>query len=192
MNNKSKVLFSSFKKEDPDFNFDEAVLNANKVWGKAFNWEYDAGECLRNSNNLEDCVVIGRIDDKPVCAAIIEYCDDKKLALISCIGAYPEKCGYGSLLMKDIIKNLKTSKITEVYFKIIRNNEAIRLEKFYSKFGFAKVNEDILFDLDPNLDRLLCLDLGWEYVMSRKLDLDIDLDIDLDLDLDITNLKIDS
>lgn len=28
-----QVLFSSFKKEDPDFNFDEAVLNANKVWG---------------------------------------------------------------------------------------------------------------------------------------------------------------
>jgi N-acetylglutamate synthase-like GNAT family acetyltransferase len=190
-----QILFSSFKKEDPDFDFDEAVLNANKVWGKAFNWEYDAGECLRNSNNLEDCVVIGRIDDKPVCAAIIEYCDDKKLALISCIGAYPEKCGYGSLLMKNIIKNLKTSKITEVYFKIIRDNiirdnEAIRLEKFCSKFGFAKVNEDILFNLDRNLDRLLCLDLGWEYVMSRKLDLD--LDIDLDLDLDITNLKIDS
>jgi N-acetylglutamate synthase-like GNAT family acetyltransferase len=186
-----QVLFSRFKKEDPEFNFDEAVLNANKVWGKAFNWEYDAGECLRNSNNLEDCVVIGRIDDKPVCAAIIEYCDDKKLALISCIGAYPEKCGYGSLLMKNIIKNLKTSKITEVYFKIIRDNiirdnEAIRLEKFCSKFGFAKVNEDILFNLDRNLDRLLCLDLSWEYVMSRK------LDFDLDIDLDITNLKIDS
>ena len=41
-----QVLFSRFKKEDPEFNFDEAVLNANKVWGKAFNWEYDAGECL--------------------------------------------------------------------------------------------------------------------------------------------------
>jgi hypothetical protein len=178
MNDKSKVLFSRCKKEDPDFNFDEAVLNANKVWGKAFNCEYDAGECLRYSNNFEDSVMIGRIDNKPVCAAIIEYCDDKKLALISCIGAYPEKCGYGSLLMKNIIKNLKTSKITEVYLKIIRDKEAIRLEKFFSKFGFAKVNEDILFDLN----RFLCLDLSWEYVMSRK----------LDLDLDLTNLKIDS
>jgi N-acetylglutamate synthase-like GNAT family acetyltransferase len=186
MNDKSKVLFSSFKKEDPDFDFDEAVLNANKVWGKAFNWEYDAGECLRYSNNFEDSVMIGRIDNKPVCAAIIEYCDDKKLAVISCIGAYPEKCGYGSLLMKNIIKNLKTSKITEVYLKIIRDKKAIRLEKFFSKFGFAKVNEDILFDLDRNLD------LGREYAMSLKLDLDLNLDLDLDLDLDITNLKIDS
>jgi N-acetylglutamate synthase-like GNAT family acetyltransferase len=186
MNNKSKVLFSSFKKEDLDF--DEAVLNANKVWRKAFNCEYDAGECLRYSNNFEDSVMIGRIDNKPVCAAIIEYWNDKKLALISCIGAYPEKCGYGSLLMKNIIKNLKTSKITEVYLKIIRDKKAIRLEKFFSKFGFAKVNEDILFDLDRNLNldrnfnlnlnlnlnHNLNLDLDTEYAMSRKLDLDLD------------------
>jgi N-acetylglutamate synthase-like GNAT family acetyltransferase len=168
MNDKSKVLFSSFKKEDPDFDFDEAVLNANKVWGKAFNWEYDAGECLRYSNNFEDSVMIGRIDNKPVCAAIIEYCDDKKLALISCIGAYPEKCGYGSLLMKNIIKNLKTSEITEVYLKIIRDKKAIRLEKFFSKFDFSvvnKVNEDYAVFIDCDNDK--------EYAMSRYVSLNL-------------------
>jgi N-acetylglutamate synthase-like GNAT family acetyltransferase len=160
MNNKSKVSFLTIKKEDPDF--DEAVLNANKVWRKAFNCEYDAGECLRYSNNCEDCVMIGRIDNKPVCAAIIEYCDDKKLVLISSIGAYPEKCTYGSLLMKNIIKNLKTSKITEVYLKIIRDKKAIRLEKFFSKFGFSvvnKVNEDYAVFIDCDNDK--------EYAMSR-------------------------
>lgn len=168
MNDKSNVLFSSFKKEDPEFDFDEAILNANKVWRKAFNCEYDAGECLRYSNNFEDNVMIGHIDNKPVCVAIIEYSDDKKLALISSIGAYPEKCGYGSLLMKNIIKNLKTSEITEVYLKIIRDKKAIRLEKFFSKFDFSvvnKVNEDYAVFIDCDNDK--------EYAMSRYVSLNL-------------------
>ena len=159
MNDKSKVLFSSFKKEDPDF--DEAVLNANKVWRKAFNCEYDAGECLRYSNNFEDSVMIGRIDNKPVCAAIIEYWND--IALISCMGVYPQKCGHGSSLMQHIVEHLKDSGVIKTYLKIDKDEKADRLEKFYSNFGFAKYEvdkEDVLFDYDPYLD----LDL--EYVMS--------------------------
>jgi N-acetylglutamate synthase-like GNAT family acetyltransferase len=198
MNNKSKVSFSSFKKEDP--NFEEIVKKANELWGKTFGNEYGEDECPG------DCIVIGCIDDNIVCCTIIEYWEWKKTALISCMSAYPQKCGYGSLLMENIIKDLKTSKISKVYLKIDKDENAIRLEKFYSQFGFVKdkadknqddKNQDDKNQDDENQDDenqddenqddedlSVEYDSDFEYVMSYVLD--------KDLDLDLTNLKIDS
>ena len=146
---------------------------ANTVWIEAFGNEYSEGGCPGDS------VVIGRIDSKPVCAAIIKFDDDKKLALVSCMGSNPQKCGYGSSLIRHIVDHLKTSNIIKTYVKIDKDDKADRLEKFYSNFGFAKDEVDVLFIL-------LDYDIDVEFVMSC----DLNLDLDLDLNLNLNNLQI--
>ena len=138
-----------------DENFEEYVKKANTVWKQkeVFGNEYGEGECPGDS------LAIGCIDGKIVSCAIIEYWND--IALISCMGAYPQKCGHGSLLMQHIVEHLKASNIIKTYLKIDKDEKADILEKFYSNFGFAKYEvgeEDVLFDYDPYLDV--------EYVMS--------------------------
>jgi hypothetical protein len=65
--------------------------------------------------------------------------------------------------MQHIVEHLKASGVIKTYLKIDKDEKADRLEKFYSNFGFAKVEvgeEDVLFDYDPYLN------LDVEYVMS--------------------------
>jgi hypothetical protein len=160
-----------------DEHFELNVSKANTVWIEAFGNEYGEGQCPGDS------LAIGCIDGKIVCCAIIQIWND--IALISCMGSNPQKCGYGSSLMRHVVKHLKASNITKTYLKIDKDEKADRLEKFYSNFGFAKDEvgeEDVLFDYDPYLD------LDVEYVMSC--DLNLDLNLDLDLDLDFKNLQI--
>ena len=119
---------------------------------------------------------------KVVCTAIIEISTSGKKALISCMGAYPQKCGYGSSLIQYIIKFLKNLGVTKIYIKIDKDDKAKRLEKFYSNYGFTKIKEYKEYK-ECEEDVLFYYDSKFEYIMFCKLD--------LDLDLDITNLKID-
>lgn len=202
MNNKSKVLFSSFKKEDKDF--EKRVKSANKIWSKVFGNEYEEDECPG------DILVIGSFDEKTVCTvssrdsrvslsanctvskdskynpervvctAIIEISASGKKALISCMGAYPQNCGYGSSLIQYIINFLKNLGVTKIYIKIDKDDKAKRLEKFYSNYGFTKIKEYKEYK-ECEEEILFYYDSKFEYIMFCK----------LDLNLDITNLKID-
>ena len=149
-----------------DENFEVSVKEkANTVWIEAFGNEYGEGECPGDS------LAIGSFDGKTVCSAIIETWGNA--ALVSCMGAYPQKRGYGSSLVRHIVEHLEDSGVIKIYLKIDRDDKADRLEKFYSNFGFAKDEvdeEDVLFDYYPDD----------EYVMS----------CDLNLDLDFKNLQI--
>ncbi len=190
------ISFLTIKKEDKDFEI--YVKIANKIWTKVFGNEYEEGECPG------DILVIGSFDDSTTdnpkkavctvtngdsrasitgCTAIIEISASGKKALISCMGAYPQKCGYGTSLIQYIIKFLKNSGVTKIYLKIDKDDKAKRLEKFYFNNGFTKINEYKEYK-ECEEDVLFYYDSKFEYVMFCK--------IDLDLDLDITNLKIDS
>ena len=120
--------------------------------------------------------------ERVVCTAIIEISASGKKALISCMGAYPQKCGYGSSLIQYIIKFLKNLGVTKIYIKIDKDDKAKRLEKFYSNYGFTKIKEYKEYK-ECEEDVLFYYDSKFEYIMFCKLD--------SDLDLDITNLKID-
>jgi hypothetical protein len=196
------ISFLTIKKEDKDFEI--YVKLANKIWTKVFGNEYEEDECPG------DILVIGSFDDstnksvcrvsekdsrdsntvcsisKAVCTAIIEISASGKKALISCMGAYPQKQGYGTSLIQYIIKFLKKLDVTKIYIKIDKDDKAKRLEKFYFNNGFTKVNEyEEYKEYQEDIkDVLFYYDSKFEYVMSCKLD--------LDLDLDIINLKIDS
>ena len=185
-----EISFLTIKKEDKDF--EKHVKSANKIWSKVFGNEYEEDECPG------DILVIGSFDDKPVCTvsndssynpervvctAIIEISTSGKKALISCMGAYPQKCGYGSSLIQYIIKFLKNLGVTKIYIKIDKDDKAKRLEKFYSNYGFTKIKEYKEYK-ECEEDVLFYYDSKFEYIMFCKLD--------SDLDLDITNLKIDS
>jgi N-acetylglutamate synthase-like GNAT family acetyltransferase len=184
-----EISFLTIKKEDKDF--EKHVKSANKIWSKVFGNEYEEDECPG------DILVIGSIDNKPaclvktdssynsfkvVCTAIIEISASGKKALISCMGAYPQKCGYGSSLIQYIIKFLKNLSVTKIYIKIDKDDKAKRLEKFYSNYGFTKIKEYKEYK-ECEEDVLFYYDSKFEYIMFCKLD--------SDLDLDITNLKID-
>jgi len=141
------ISFLTIKKEDK--NFEKRVKSANKIWSKVFGNEYEEDECPG------DILVIGGFDNKPVCTAsntgskynsfkvvctaIIEISVSGKKALISCMGAYPQKCGYGSSLIQYIIKFLKNLGVIKIYIKIDKDDKAKRLEKFYSNYGFTKI-----------------------------------------------------
>ena len=177
------ISFLTIKKEEKDFEI--YVKLANKIWKKVFGNEYEENECPG------DILVIGYFDDKPVskvkpkavCTAIIEISASGKKALISCMGVYPQKRGYGTSLIQYIIKFLKKSGVTKIYLKIDKDDKAKRLEKFYFNNGFTKINEYKEYK-ECEEDVLFYYDSKFEYVMFCK--------IDLDLDLDLTNLKIDS
>ena len=178
-----EISFLTIKKEDKDF--EKRVKSANKIWSKVFGNQYEKDECPG------DILVIGSIDNKPgsrynsyrvVCTAIIEISTSGKKALISCMGAYPQKCGYGSSLIQYIIKFLKNLGVTKIYIKIDKDDKAKRLEKFYSNYGFTKIKEYKEYK-ECEEDVLFYYDSKFEYIMFCKLD--------SDLDLDITNLKID-
>jgi N-acetylglutamate synthase-like GNAT family acetyltransferase len=190
-----EISFLTIKKEDKDF--EKHVKSANKIWSKVFGNEYEEDECPG------DILVIGSFDEKPVCTvsngstvsndssynpervvctAIIEISTSGKKALISCMGAYPQKCGYGSSLIQYIIKFLKNLGVTKIYIKIDKDDKAKRLEKFYSNYGFTKIKEYKEYK-ECEEDVLFYYDSKFEYIMFCKLD--------SDSDLDITNLKID-
>jgi hypothetical protein len=193
------ISFLTIKKEDKDFEI--YVKLANEIWTKVFGNEYEEGECpgdilvIGSFDDKADCTAsitgcrvslqanctISKADSKKaVCTAIIEISDSGKKALISCMGAYPQKCGYGTSLIQYIIKFLKNLGVTEICLKIDKDDKAERLEKFYFNNGFTKVEEVKEYQEDV----LFYYDSKFEYIMSCKLD--------LDLDLDLTNLKIDS
>lgn len=169
-----EISFLTIKKEDKDF--EKSVKSANEIWSKVFGNEYEEDECPG------DILVIGSIDEKPVCTAIIEISTSGKKTLISCMCVYPQKCGYGSSLIQYIIKFLKNLGVTKIYIKIDKDNKAKRLEKFYSNYGFTKIKEYKEYK-ECEEDVLFYYDSKFEYIMFCKLD--------SDLDLDITNLKID-
>ena len=185
-----EISFLTIKKEDKDF--EKRVKSANKIWSKVFGNEYEEDECPG------DILVIGSFDEKTVCTvssrdskynpervvctAIIEISASGKKALISCMGAYPQKCGYGSSLIQYIIKFLKNLSVTKIYIKIDKDDKAKRLEKFYSNYGFTKIKEYKEYK-ECEEDVLFYYDSKFEYIMFCKLD--------SDLDSDITNLKID-
>lgn len=191
-----EISFLTIKKEDKDF--EKHVKLANKIWSKVFGNEYEEDECPG------DILVIGSFDEKTVytvskdctasntgskynpervvCTAIIEISASGKKALISCMAAYPQKCGYGSSLIQYIIKFLKNLGVTKIYIKIDKDDKAKRLEKFYSNYGFTKIKEYKEYK-ECEEDILFYYDSKFEYIMFCKLD--------SDLDLDITNLKID-
>jgi len=195
------ISFLTIKKEEKDFEI--YVKLANKIWTKVFGNEYEENECPG------DILVIGYFDDKPVskvkpkavctvtncdskasitgCTAIIEISASGKKALISCMGAYPQKCGYGTSLIQYILKFLKNLGVIKIYLKIDKDDKAKRLEKFYFNNGFTKINEYKEYK-ECEEDVLFYYDSKFEYVMFCKLD----LDSNLDLDLNLTNLKIDS
>ena len=196
------ISFLTIKKEEKDFEI--YVKLANKIWTKVFGNEYEENECPG------DILVIGYFDDKPdskvkpkavctvtngdsrasntCCTAIIEISASGKKALISCMGVYPQKCGYGTSLIQYIIKFLKNLGVIKIYLKIDKDDKAKRLEKFYFNNGFTKINEYNEYKENKECveDVLFYYDSKFEYVMFCKIDLD------LDLDLDLTNLKIDS
>jgi N-acetylglutamate synthase-like GNAT family acetyltransferase len=197
------ISFLTIKKEDKDFEI--YVKLANKIWTKVFGNEYEENECPG------DILVIGYFDDKPVskvkpkvvctvtngdsrasitgCTAIIEISASGKKALISCMGVYPQKRGYGTLLIQYIIKFLKNLGVIKIYLKIDKDDKAKRLEKFYFNNGFTKINEYKEYK-ECEEDVLFYYDSKFEYVMFCKIN--SDSDSNLDLDLDLANLKIDS
>ena len=186
------ISFLTIKKEEKDFEI--YVKIANKIWTKVFGNEYKENECPG------DILVIGSFDDKAVfkikpkavCSAIIEVSATGKKALISCMGAYPQKRGYGTLLIQYIIKFLKKLGVTKIYIKIDKDDKAKKLEKFYFNNGFTKINEykEYKENKECEEDVLFYYDSKFEYVMFCNLD--SNLDSNLDLDLNLTNLKIDS
>jgi hypothetical protein len=183
------ISFLSINKEDKDFEICVELL-ANKIWSQdeVFGNEYGEDECPGDIlviggfyDNL-DCTLFEKDSRyssfRAVCTTIIEISASGKKALISCMGVYPQKHGYGTSLIQYIIKLLKNLGVTEICLKIDKDDKAERLEKFYINNGFTKVKEYKEYEKDV----LFYYDSKYEYIMSCK----------LDLDLDITNLKIDS
>jgi ribosomal protein S18 acetylase RimI-like enzyme len=142
--------------------FEDTITKANEVWFKAFGNKYNYGECPG------DNVVIGCINNEIVCCAIIEYYHT--VALISCVGSYPQNCGYGTLLMEYIIHYLKPSNISKIHVKIDKNDNSDRLIKFYSKFGFVKQNleedEEYIEDDEEIFNSVLYYDSDIEFRMT--------------------------
>jgi N-acetylglutamate synthase-like GNAT family acetyltransferase len=149
------MQFSIINKEDKDF--EETVKEANTVWRQkeAFGNEYGEGECPGDS------LAIGSFDGKTVCSAIIETWGNA--ALVSCMGAYPQKRGYGSSLVRHIVKHLEDSGVIKIYLKIDRDDKTDRLETFYSQYGFIKVDK-----VDEDDEVFVDCDTDEEYVMSRS------------------------
>ena len=173
------ISFLTINKENKDFEL--LIKFANEIWirEEVFGNKYEEYECPGN------ILVIGFTrsttgKSSAVCATVIERNISGNKAVISCMGAYPQNCGYGSSLMQYIIKFLKNLCITEICLKIDKNDKAKRLEKFYINYGFTTVEEDKNKVLEYD-EILFYYDSKVQYIMSYKLDLDID----------ITNLKID-
>ena len=171
------ISFLTINKEDKDFEL--FIKFANEIWirKEVFGNKYEEDECQGN------ILVIGFTrsttgKNSAVCAAVIERNISGNKALISCMGAYPQNCGYGSSLIQHIIKLLKNLWVTEICLKIDKNDKAKRLEEFYINYGFTKVEEDKNKVLEYD-EILFYYDSKVQYIMSCK------------LDLDITNLKID-
>jgi len=202
------ISFLTIKKEEKDFEI--YVKLANKIWTKVFGNEYEENECpgdilvIGSFDDKADCTAsitgsrvslqanctISKADSKKtVCTAIIEISASGKKALISCMGAYPQKRGYGTLLIQYIIKFLKKLGVTKIYLKIDKDDKAKKLEKFYFNNGFTKIKEYKEYK-ECEEDVLFYYDSKFEYVMFCKINSDSNLDSNLNLDL--ANLKIDS
>lgn len=171
------ISFLTINKKDKDFEL--FIKFANEIWirKEVFGNKYEEDECQGN------ILVIGFTrsttgKSSAVCAAIIERNISGNKALISCMGAYPQNCGYGTSLMQYIIKFLKNLCVTEICLKIDKNDKAKRLEEFYINCSFIKVEEDKNKVLEYD-EILFYYDSKVQYIMSCK------------LDLDLTNLKID-
>jgi N-acetylglutamate synthase-like GNAT family acetyltransferase len=142
-----------------DDKFEEFVVEANKVWSVAFNNEgYGRYECPATR------VAIGSIDGNPVCACAIEYWwKNNTTVLIHAVGASPQNRGYGTSLMRHIVEHLEDLGIQQMYLKVDKNDKADRLEKFYSQYGFVKVDK-----VDEDDEVFVDCDTDEEYVMSRS------------------------
>lgn len=214
------ISFLTIKKEEKDFEI--YVKLANKIWTKVFGNEYEENECpgdilvigyfddkpvskvkpkavctVTNGDSrasITGCTVTNGDSraSNTCCTAIIEISASGKKALISCMGVYPQKRGYGTSLIQYIIKFLKNLGVIKIYLKIDKDDKAKRLEKFYFNNGFTKINEYKEYK-ECEEDVLFYYDSKFEYVMFCKINSDSDSDsnLDLDLDLDLANLKID-
>lgn len=163
--------------------FDEkTVCTASNTGSRVTNCDCTVSKDSRVSNGSTVSKDSKYNPERVVCTAIIEISASGKKALISCMGAYPQKCGYGSSLIQYIIKFLKNLGVNKIYIKIDKDDKAKRLEKFYSNYGFTKIKEYKEYK-ECEEDVLFYYDSKFEYIMFCKLD--------SDLDSDITNLKID-
>ena len=173
------ISFLTINKENKDFEL--LIKFANEIWirEEVFGNKYEEYECPGN------ILVIGFTrsttgKSSAVCATVIERNISGNKAVISCMGAYPQNCGYGSSLIQYIINFLKNLGVTKIYIKIDKDDKAKRLEKFYSNYGFTKIKEYKEYK-ECEEEILFYYDSKFEYIMFCK----------LDLNLDITNLKID-
>lgn len=151
----TKIEFTIKDKYEDRELFDDTVEKANKVWLEAFGNKYNYGKCP------DDAVVIGCIDETPVCCAIVKY--KHPVALISCIASNPTNNGYGTLLMEYIKNHFKNIKIDKINLNIDIDDNSDRLIKFYSKFGFVKEDSDnedhSVFEYDTSIEFRMTSDL---------------------------------
>ncbi len=133
--------------------FEEYANRARKVWD----------ESCGNENIYEkiegDNLLIYIKNGIVVSCAILNINNSNNTSLLSCMGAYPQNCGYGSSLMKHMIEYYgKERGELIIYLKIdkyinplyvdedeipINLEKANKLEKFYSMSGFV-VDNDIV------------------------------------------------
>ena len=130
--------------------FEEYANKARKVWDETFGNEntYEQNE----GDNLLIYIKNGIV----VSCAILNINNSNNIALLSCMGAYPQNCGYGSSLMKHMVEHYKNK--IKIYLKIdnftnplyfdedkipINLENTNKLKKFYSKFGFV-IDNDML------------------------------------------------
>lgn len=126
----TSIEFAIFDKYENNEDYEKNILKANKIWKYAFDRMYREDECPSKK------IIIGCIDNKPVCCAIFDIY--LSVSVISCVASNPQKLGYGTLLMEYIKDYLKKLDINRIHLNVDINNNSDRLIKFYSKFGFVK------------------------------------------------------
>ena len=144
------IEFAIFYKYLNYQDFETNIAKANVVWYEVFGKTYNEGECP------SDKLVIGSIDDKPVCCGTIDvYCN---ISLISCIASNSRNNDYETLLMEYIINYLKIIKINKINLNIDIDENSDRLINFYSKFGFVKQDDFYsIFEYNPYFEYRMAL-----------------------------------
>jgi hypothetical protein len=155
----TSIEFAIFDKYENVVAYETNISKANQVWSKVFDRTYGENECP------SDKIVIGCIDDKPVCCGILDVY--LNTSLISCVASNPKNSGYGTLLMEYITDYLKKSDINKIHLNIDINDNSDRLINFYSKFGFVRQDADDA-DTDADIDNSIFeYDSDIEYRMTR-------------------------
>lgn len=88
------------------------------------------------------------IDGTPQCMAYWNATREKEMqqyAELICIHSLQDKWGhgYGSMMMKHILNEVKQAKYTKIMLWVFEDNE--RAKKFYEKHGFTLINKNKMF-----------------------------------------------